>query len=100
MTKSAISDEMRIDMKLLCAIGSSGIAASMVFSKKGENEGRKIHLRSIQRQITKFERELTLRRKATGGSAKTALPEKKTAVTENNIRKQLLLRITSENSCY
>ena len=81
MSKSAISDEMRVDMvKLFYANGSSWMAARRALTKKYGNEGRKIHLRTIQRQVTKFERELTLRRKATGGGAKTA-------VTEKNIKK-------------
>ena len=81
MSKSAISDEMRVDMvKLFYANGSSWTAARRALTKKYGNEGRKIHLRTIQRQVTKFERELTLRRKTTGGGAKTA-------VTEKNIKK-------------
>ena len=72
MSKSGISDEMRVDM----VNGSSWTAARRALSKKYRNVGRKIHLRTIQRHVTKFERELTLRRKPTGWGAKTAINEK------------------------
>ena len=60
-------------MKLFYANGSSWIAARRALWKKYGEEARKIHVRTIQRQVTRFERELTLRRKPTGGGAKTAV---------------------------
>ena len=72
-----ISDEMRVDMvKFFYANGSSCTIARRALQKKYGDKARKIHLKTIQRQVTKFERDLTLRRKGTGGGAKTAIVHK------------------------
>ena len=67
-------------VKTFYANGNSWTATKRALCKKYGDEGRKIHLKTIQRQVTRFERELTLRRKPTGGGAKTA-------VNDKNIRK-------------
>ena len=57
----SISDEMRVDMvKLFYANGSSWTNARRALQKKYGDKARKIHLKTIQWQITKFERDLTL----------------------------------------
>jgi transposase len=72
-----ISDEMRIDMmKMFYANGSSFIKARRALQRKYGEKARHVHLKTIQRQITKFERDLTLRRNGTGGGAKTAIVDK------------------------
>jgi hypothetical protein len=66
-------------VKLFYANGSSWTAASRALSEKNGNGGRKF-ISENQRQVTKLERELTLRREATSGGVKTA-------VTGKSIRK-------------
>ena len=56
MSKFALSNEKRVDMVwLLCVNGSNCTAAGSAHSKKYGKSGRKIHPKTIQRQVTKFE---------------------------------------------
>jgi hypothetical protein len=66
-----ISDEQRLDMiKFFYCNGSSWTATRRALQKKYVEKARNIHIKTIQRQVTKCEHDLTLRRQNTADGKK------------------------------